>query len=197
MGRPMRINLEDCDIPLPDPSDVLSDLREIPAAEKQKFFLLNDSALVNFWIQLTRLSVVLGKILSVNQRRKAQSQSLAEIEVLYREILDCSLGDEANKIDPVSTGSGIFKLHLYQYQIHYESVSHITGRVSTDLNLRATIIALFRPYALSNDFQKTDDSSAEIREMARHRTKNAADRTTAILRNIVAIDMIHAFGPTV
>jgi hypothetical protein len=64
----MRINLEDCDVPLPEPSDVADDLDGIPQDIKTKCLLYSSTVVGELWSKLVRLSILLGRILRLHSK---------------------------------------------------------------------------------------------------------------------------------
>jgi hypothetical protein len=67
-GRPMRINLEDCDVPRPEPSDVADDLDGIPEDIKSKCLLYSSTVVGELWTKFVSLSILLGRILRLHSR---------------------------------------------------------------------------------------------------------------------------------
>ena len=86
-GRPMRIDLEDCDMPLPSPSDVAEDLDAIPQQVKEKCIVYSSNVVGELWSGLVRLSILLGRILRIHSKNlwRADAGDLEEYEANLRE----------------------------------------------------------------------------------------------------------------
>lgn len=64
----MRINLEDCDVPFPEPSDVADDLDGIPQEIKGKCLVYSSTVVGELWSKYVRLSILLGRILRLHSK---------------------------------------------------------------------------------------------------------------------------------
>lgn len=94
LGRPLRINLDDCDIPMPSVDDMLFDIgstREdgiapgLPADMRRS---------AEYWIILIELSCQLGKVMAMNYQAARSKPSLQEVEELERQLLQSKLPDQ-------------------------------------------------------------------------------------------------------
>ncbi|KZN87824.1 Cutinase transcription factor 1 beta [Penicillium chrysogenum] len=55
LGRPLRINLDDCDLPMPSAADLLGDVAEIPASITSAYIPSDLPQLANYWVILIKL----------------------------------------------------------------------------------------------------------------------------------------------
>ncbi|KAH8800627.1 fungal-specific transcription factor domain-containing protein [Xylogone sp. PMI_703] len=175
IGRPLRINLEDCDIPMPSVEDVLSELRDISTIERKKYSISDSSELAECWVNLVKLSIALGKILTLNSNQDGVFPVAAEVEVCHKDILNC-LGTGKKSVEKRPQ---IVEFHLHQFQLHYEAV----------------IIALYRPYLLNDIVNNPSANEEEWLSTARRRVRHATASTHSFLDNIVAMNMIQYLGP--
>lgn len=68
LGRPMRINLEDCQVQMPEPEDITMELSELAPDVTAKYLPAAMQEHAEIWVRLIHLSVILGKILRQNAR---------------------------------------------------------------------------------------------------------------------------------
>ena len=64
----MRIDLEDCDMPFPIPSDVADDLDAIPIHVKERCIIYSSNVVGDLWCKLVRLSILLGRVLKLHSK---------------------------------------------------------------------------------------------------------------------------------
>jgi hypothetical protein len=86
-GRPMRIDLEDCDMPFPSPSDVAEDLDAIPQHVKERCILYSSNVVGELWCKLVRLSILLGRILRLHSKKiwRTDAEELEKYEAELQE----------------------------------------------------------------------------------------------------------------
>lgn len=116
MGRPMRIHIEDCDMPLPTVDDVLAELIDVPAETKDTYLPAGIASLARYWINLVHISLALGNVLSKHYRPRRDTPSLADLERDEKEIFQ-SFGacrNETVSADP------IVQVNAYHLQLYYE-----------------------------------------------------------------------------
>lgn len=114
-GRPLRINIEDCDAPMPLASDLLYDVAALPRSLTDAFVPSEMSQLGNYWVTLVHLSKLLGECLIMNYQFSRPIPSLGEIEALEGKLLQCSLPDQYEK--------GLSRLatfYCYHVHLHYQ-----------------------------------------------------------------------------
>jgi Fungal specific transcription factor domain len=115
MGRPMRINIDDCDTPMPTAGDVEGNLNELSSIVRERYIPSDSLQLAHHWIVLLRLSKALGIILSVNYRPNGLQPTATEIERLEVDLSACS-----DYVDNASSNSRLATFHIYNLQLHYK-----------------------------------------------------------------------------
>lgn len=117
MGRPMRINIDDCDTPMPSIDDFVGELTGIPASVKDQYLPADVILLARYWVSLLKLSEALGGVLATHYRPPSKGKPLpSDIEANEKEILQCAQGCRHEGEFP----SQVVELHLYQLQLYYE-----------------------------------------------------------------------------
>ena len=133
-GRPLRIDLEDCDLPLPVIDDIAKELDALPLAVRDRYIPYQSDAVARLWIKLVRISVTLGNILRVHYRCKGPRPSVEDIEKSEEEVQGCVLNnDEMEYADPT------MQLFAYQFQLFYEYDSQRNYSQNGTNTLRATV----------------------------------------------------------
>jgi Fungal specific transcription factor domain len=114
-GRPMRIHHDDCDVPLPGPEDILSNLDAIPSQTRDKFIPSESDILARMWIDLVKISTALGKILRIHYRVNGPKPTLEDINTSMEELRSCR-PQEILRDNP----SKILLLHAYHVELFFE-----------------------------------------------------------------------------
>jgi hypothetical protein len=115
MGRPMRINIRDCDTPMPSATDLTDDFSELSAVVRAKYMPSDLRRLADHWVTLLQLSKVLGTILFENYSPNGPLPSRAWIEATEQELMRCiaPMGERPPNASPVlSFYSYHLRLHL-------------------------------------------------------------------------------------
>ncbi|KAK4938335.1 hypothetical protein LTR10_021219 [Elasticomyces elasticus] len=68
LGRPMRINIEDCDVQMPEVQDLTAELEQLAPEIANEYLPSSMIAHETIWIKLIELSHILGKILRAEYR---------------------------------------------------------------------------------------------------------------------------------
>lgn len=116
-GRPMRINIEDCDLPLPFIEDITNELNALPSTTKDRYIPYDSHAVACLWIKLVKISVALGSILRIHYRSNGLKATVEDIERCEEEIHACAL--TAAELEQSNEN---MQLLSYQLQLFYESV---------------------------------------------------------------------------
>ncbi|KAL4765938.1 Zn(II)2Cys6 transcription factor [Aspergillus foveolatus] len=80
LGRPLRIDLDDCDVPMPSVSDIIYDFRDVDPTVFAAFIPDDLPLLAEYWLRLIDLSKLLGKVL------RAGAEPLGFICITYNSI---------------------------------------------------------------------------------------------------------------
>lgn len=111
----MRINLRDCDTPIPSVDEVMNDLIDLPNGAWNKFIPPDFSTLAGYWVQFLHLTKTVGEILSTNYLPRVIRPTVSQIEDFEVEIYECSPKAD-DEHDPKSRLSAFYADHLRLYQ---------------------------------------------------------------------------------
>ncbi|PYI05605.1 putative Zn(II)2Cys6 transcription factor [Aspergillus sclerotiicarbonarius CBS 121057] len=89
LGRPLRIDLDDCDVPMPSVADMLSDLSDVPEPIFSTFIPHDPPLLAEYWVRLMEMSRLLGAVLTMNYKTIRPKPSMSQVEALEADILRC------------------------------------------------------------------------------------------------------------
>lgn len=115
LGRPLRINLDDCTVPSPVAADLLIDVADMPAILAATYIPADYSQLAQDWVLLMHVSKLLGEVLALSFRPSARKTTLRHVKDLEEAILACPVdrGGESRL-----SSSAIFSwCHI---QLHYQ-----------------------------------------------------------------------------
>ncbi|EXJ56333.1 uncharacterized protein A1O5_12600 [Cladophialophora psammophila CBS 110553] len=119
LGRPMRIDLEDCDVPMPEAEDITKELEQLPAGIAKKYMpaAIQEDAVI--WVHLIKLSVSLGKILRKLYGKSAPNSESDDFQAYEAELEGCRLAKE------LETGNSYQPelLSKVQFEMLFEFVS--------------------------------------------------------------------------
>ncbi|KAL3489566.1 fungal-specific transcription factor domain-containing protein [Aspergillus germanicus] len=171
MGRPMRINLDDCSTPMPDAEDS-DNLAEISESTRKKYLPEGTKDLSKLWTELLALSVTLAKILFWQNRAERTRPSRTEIQHTDERIRQYFL----HKDHAIAhRHSYIVSLHEYHLELYIQSV----------------VLILYRPFLFDKPETYSPDLSVdEWTSSVLRRTKDAATNTNKILGDMIGADMI-------
>ncbi|KAK2774716.1 hypothetical protein FQN53_003523 [Emmonsiellopsis sp. PD_33] len=115
LGRPLRINLEDCDMAMPVAADMLSDVARLPESTSAAYIPSELPQLAEYWVLLIQLSKLLGEVLALSYR-PSSSPTLQQVEALEAEIL-------LFRIPPIygTHQTKVTAFSLYHLQLHYQA----------------------------------------------------------------------------
>lgn len=117
LGRPSRINLSNCDTPMPSADDLLSDVDGIHESISAAYLPKDLAHLAKYWISVIELSKLLGTVISMNYQTIGLKPSISQIEDLEAELLRYKLPDQS-KLDPTPSTT-FYRHHL---QLHYQLI---------------------------------------------------------------------------
>lgn len=116
MGRPSRIDLSDCDMPLPTAADVTELTSGISPAHAQKYLPEDPNHTLSLvWASLLDITLVLGSILKNHYKAKPLNEHPATLIARdANKLLQCRSGfpNEGASEDSV-TASHLYHLHVY------------------------------------------------------------------------------------
>ena len=117
MGRPMRINLADCNTPMPDAKDSDALLAGVPESMRKKYLPEGTKDLSRLWTELLCLTVSLSNILSWQHRVERTRPSRAEIEHAEDQI---RVYYDRNDPSMKHKRCQIVALHDYHFELYLE-----------------------------------------------------------------------------
>jgi hypothetical protein len=115
MGRPLRINMNDCNTIPPSAGDMLSDFAGLPESISAAYVPKDLAQLADYWVILIQLTQLLGDTLTLCYQPFGASSSIEQVEALEQKILHFPL--------PENQGTGqspLATFYLYHLQLHYQ-----------------------------------------------------------------------------
>ncbi|KAJ0421225.1 fungal-specific transcription factor domain-containing protein [Aspergillus carlsbadensis] len=174
LGRPLRIDVGDCDVPMPSVADMLYDFQDVPVLASAGFIPDDLPLLAGYWVRLIDLTRLLGSVLSINCKARNPMASSEQIDVLEAEIV----GSKPDYDDCAASPGARFYLH--HLQLHYE----------------ALVITLYRPY-LTDISDDLPASQIQWRRSIWHKADAAASQTNDILESLARENILdHALPMT-
>jgi hypothetical protein len=111
----MKIQLEDCDVPMPTIQDLTSELKDLPSQTVEKYLPGHQERLASLWIKLVKLSKALGTTIQVFYRQQRVKPDIGDVKRCEDQILQYTLSDKKKvQTDPTTT------FHLHHLQLFYE-----------------------------------------------------------------------------
>ncbi|KIV95672.1 hypothetical protein PV10_03296 [Exophiala mesophila] len=175
LGRPIRINLDDCDVEMPDTLDVTAELEQLAPETANRYLPKSMDRHAEIWIKLINLSHVLGRIIRMDYRLTTNDDARGHVQAFEAELNACRL--------------------TVNQSLHQEAYSIALNRLQYEMLLEATVIVLYRP---AINFQTCpDDSDSKQPEELKglHNARAAAARVNHIIEKLVESDMVHYLRP--
>ncbi|KAL4790307.1 cytochrome P450 [Aspergillus venezuelensis] len=174
LGRPLRINLRDCDVAMPSVTDVLCDLAEIHPSTSASLIPEDLPQLTEYWITLLQLSKTLGDVLTLSYQPQGSNPTLSQVEELETEALGLNVPRHCSpSLTPRS------KFAVYHLQLHHQ----------------ACLITFYR--RLTNRIPEgvpTTEHRA-YQDMVRTQVEAAAQQTNTVLDCLAREQLLHLAGP--
>ncbi|KAJ5175308.1 uncharacterized protein N7482_001185, partial [Penicillium canariense] len=192
-GRPLRINLNDCDTPMPLVAELLNDVVGIPESTLTEFVPGDLSRLASYWVTLIELSKQLGAVITMNYKAIRARPVIQQFESLEEEILKCQLPDQyesgltnlavfiRSMFTCTTSGSGCFS----PFQDHFWLT--ILDRV--------LLIALYRPYGSETPTGLDSVEQEDWQHRMRLKAGDAASKTNDILDALAQENLLQFAGP--
>ncbi|EFY89034.1 hypothetical protein MAC_04965 [Metarhizium acridum CQMa 102] len=174
LGRPLRMNLNDCDTPMPSVADVISDLDELPPSIIQGHIPDDLSQLAEYWIVLIRFSKLLGDVLTLGYQPFSPAATLQQVESLEADIQQLQVPDKcANEQNKFAL------FYLYHLQLHYHTL----------------LITFYNPYMTKVPEDLPLANRQAWRASIRNKIDAVALRANAIIDNIVRDRLVGFAAP--
>ncbi|KAI5458208.1 fungal-specific transcription factor domain-containing protein [Mariannaea sp. PMI_226] len=168
-GRPMRIFLDDSDLPMPGLEDINILSAESSVDASQRYLPGELCVLFDIWLSYVKISRALGTILSANYPAKGSRVSNSDLEHSESEIRACySLSLEGSR------RSRLVAAHLYQFKLYFQ----------------AAIIVLYRPYLVELPFDLPAEATEAWRTFAGQKARAAASEAIGALNSMIAEDLV-------
>ena len=120
MGRPLRINLNDCDTAWPAAADLLTDLAGVPEAAIAMYIPDDLATLAQYWVQMIHMSKLLGDVLTVCYQPCGPSPSVEQVAALEADMMRLDLPQDGSPTE--TTQSRLATFYRYHLQLHFQSV---------------------------------------------------------------------------
>jgi hypothetical protein len=114
-GRPMRINLEDCDVPWPLSDDIVIELDNISQDIRDRYIPYQPNIVGDLWHRLVKISSALGDVLRMHYKINGSNLEILEIESCQAKIERLAFGNEENYSSHPN-----MQLFAYQLQLFYQ-----------------------------------------------------------------------------
>lgn len=189
LGRPMRIDLNDCDVPMTSAADLQSDIAAIPASTTASFIPHDLSWMAQHWVTLIEMSKILGAVLKLNYQTLRARPSLAQVEALEAEIMLCRPSAD---VEPGLSRESVFYIH--HLQLHYQFVpSSLAFPLAPANTERAILIMFYRPYRSETPDGLDSAHQQRWQQRMRREADAAASRTNETL-NMLAQEGLLEFA---
>ena len=86
LGRPMRLHLDDCDIPMPSLEDVFFDMQQLTADQRSTFVPVDAEYLAERWLDYLRLTSKIENVLTLHYKPRRPSLSVTQLQHDYEEV---------------------------------------------------------------------------------------------------------------
>ncbi|OTA03117.1 Zn2Cys6 transcriptional regulator [Trichoderma parareesei] len=93
LGRPLRINLDESDTSDPLVSDIAIDLEGVPESITSAYLPRDLPRLAEYWIQLIRMTKLLGKTLTTCYQLRRPKPTISQIDALEAELMRLNMPD--------------------------------------------------------------------------------------------------------
>ncbi|EHK42217.1 hypothetical protein TRIATDRAFT_229782 [Trichoderma atroviride IMI 206040] len=174
LGRPLRINLNDCNMPMASAADVISDIGQIPHSVAKAYIPDDLPQLAEYWVLLIQLNKLLGDVLTLCYQPFGPSPMLQQIQSLEEEILQFYIPERHGK-----TQSRLSSFYLYHLQMNYYAV----------------LITLYCPFIANAPSDLPLENKETWQAEIRSKMDSAALRSNAVVDNIVRDKLLPFSSP--
>ncbi|XRM40844.1 hypothetical protein ABZX51_004149 [Aspergillus tubingensis] len=173
LGRPLRINLHDCDTPMPSANDFLSDVAGL-SPQMTSYLPENLEELANHWVKYLEISAMLGDVISMHYQARKPRPSLQDVKDMENRIAQCTVPEQDN---PSLSRVAIFS--IYHLQLHYHALAG----------------TFYRPFTttLPEDLDPGEKESWQHR--MRLKADAAASHTNTVVEAIAQDGLLEFAGP--
>lgn len=115
MGRPLRININDCNTAMPSADDMLSDFVGLPETLAAAYIPKDLPQLADYWVLTVQLTQLLGDTLTLSYQPFGTPPCFQLVEALEQRILRFQLPESQEEGQ-----SSLATFYLYHLQLHYQ-----------------------------------------------------------------------------
>ncbi|OQE71575.1 hypothetical protein PENNAL_c0104G01697 [Penicillium nalgiovense] len=174
MGRPLRINMNDCNTKPPSADDMLSDFVGLPESISAAYVPKDLPQLADYWVTMIQLTQLLGDTLTLCYQPFGHSSSFQQVKALEQKILRFQLPKT------LETGqSPLATCYLYHLQLHHQ----------------AFIITFYRPLITKDPEGLPAPRQNAWQAHVRNQINIAARQTNAILDNLANEKLLSFSSP--
>ncbi|KAJ5458277.1 hypothetical protein N7475_009665 [Penicillium sp. IBT 31633x] len=174
MGRPLRINMNDCNTAMPTADDMLSDFIGLPEDMTAAYIPKNLSQLAEYWVLTVQLTLLLGETLTMSYQPFGPTSTIQQVEALEHKIIHFQI-PENQEVGQSSLGT----FYLYHLQLHYQ----------------AFVITFYRPFITKLPEGLPVSRQTQWQANVRHKIDMAALQTNAVLDSLVRENLLGFSGP--
>ncbi|KPM45592.1 hypothetical protein AK830_g929 [Neonectria ditissima] len=168
-GRPMRLFLDDSDMPMPGQEDVQVLAAEASADVGHQYLPAELETLFEIWLCYVKVTKVLGTILSTNYTAKGTKPSRTDLEQSENEIRACFC------LLPESASRGrVVSSHVYQFRLFFQT----------------SIIVLYRPFIFDTPHELPENQQGSWRSFASQKALIAASEAIGAVNSMMAENLI-------
>ncbi|CAH0056177.1 unnamed protein product [Clonostachys solani] len=172
MGRPVRINLDDCDTQLPVAADLDALALGVPDTLREKYLPARMPELSELFVELINLAIIQSNILSTHYRARQIRPSTADVMEVEK------------RISAVHSKARWF-ISSEDLMVYYHAC-HLT------LFLQSVLIVLYRPYLLRLSEKHSSSLSQGRYSSIERKAQAAAAGFNKILEALITADMVMA-----
>ncbi|CAG8222678.1 unnamed protein product [Penicillium salamii] len=174
MGRPLRINMNDCNTMMPSAADMLSDFTELPESMSDAYIPKDLPQLAQYWVTMIQLTQLLGDTLTLCYQPFGPSPSFQQVESLEREISTFQLPESKDTVS-----SPVVTFYLYHLQLHYQ----------------AFLVTFYRPFITKTPEGLPVTQKSSWQTHIRNSIDTAALQTNSVLDSLVREKLLDFSGP--
>ncbi|KAH7230848.1 putative Zn(II)2Cys6 transcription factor [Fusarium solani] len=171
MGRPMRINLDDCDVCFPVAEDWEKTMTGLSDEKLKRYLPFNIHDMSLLWAQLMKLSLLQARVLSSCYRLHPSAPNLRTIEDLEQQISGIN-----GVLDSLQDSHDAT---VYYYSCHLE------------LLIDSVLLTLYRPYLVDIGGKNTSSPPTELQSSIQLKAQAAARGFSRSLGALISGDMIN------
>ncbi|KAL3441400.1 fungal-specific transcription factor domain-containing protein [Aspergillus insuetus] len=168
-GRPMRINLDDCDVEEPNASDISDELKGMASQIYGDYLPYGADILADLWLQLLKISSALGAVLTIHYKVGLPRPSLEDFQK-SEDLVESS----RPKCDKIKGSNPQLEVFVYQLTLFYE----------------ATVLVLFRPYLSKCPLNADAAVQDNWQRICLQKVRSAAANTSQTLERLLEMDLV-------